>query len=204
MALAEWLDWLQQIPQPAAWAALGAAALIEYVFPPFPGDTVVLAGAVLVGAFGWSVSPVLGALTLGAVLGSAIDFQAGKWFLESGRYEQMKPARKAALDSVVDGFRKWGPIYLALNRFFPGVRALFFVAAGIAGLRWPAVLLWSTVSALAWNGILVAAGVAAGANLELLEDGMRRYSAVVGVLVVGMLGFAGWRAWRAWKQAEAG
>lgn len=196
MALAEWLDWLQTLPPAVAWVTLGGAALVEYVFPPFPGDTVVLAGAVLVGVFGWPVLPVFGAITLGAVLGSALDFQLGRWFVASGRYDRMEPARRAALDDLVQGFRDHGAIYLALNRFVPGVRALFFVAAGLAGLRWPAVLWWSTVSAVVWNGLLVGAGVGFGANLDGLETWMGRYSLAVGALVGVAVLAVGWRVWR--------
>lgn len=196
MELAEWLDWLRNLPPIAAWAALGAAALVEYLFPPFPGDTVVLAGAVLVGLFGWPALPVLGAVTAGAVVGSAIDFQLGLWLVRSGRIERMAPGRRAAVERIAGRFRDRGAIYLALNRFVPGVRALFFVAAGLASLRWGPVLLWSTVSALVWNALLVGAGVALGANLETLETWFGRYNLIVGVVVVAVILGIGAQVWR--------
>lgn len=191
MDLAGWLDRLQAMPPWAAWLTLGLAATIEYVFPPFPGDVIVIAGAVLVGALGWSAAPVLAAVTAGAVLGSAIDFEAGRWLHRTGRLDHLTPARRDALDRLLDRFRRHGAAFLALNRFVPGVRALFFVAAGLAGLRWPSVLLWSTVSALAWNLLLVGVGVSLGTRLDAIERGFGVYNAValtvVAVVVVAAL-----------------
>lgn len=187
MDLAPWLERLQAMPPWAAWGTLALAALIEYVFPPFPGDVIVIAGAVLVGALGWSAPPVFLAVTAGAVLGSAIDFQAGRWLASTGRLDRMDPRRRAAVDDLLARFRTWGPAYLALNRFVPGVRALFFVAAGLAGLRWPQVLLWSTVSAVAWNLILVGLGFTLGTNLDALERGFRTYNLVALTLVFSLV-----------------
>ena len=179
-----------------AWVCLGIASLIEYLFPPFPGDTVVLAGAVLVGVFGWPALPVLGAVTAGAILGSAIDFQLGLWLVSSGRVESLGDRKRAAVERIAQRFRDRGAVYLALNRFVPGVRALFFVAAGLAGLRWGPVLLWSAVSALAWNALLVGAGVALGANLDTLEVWFGRYNLLVGAVVLAVLIGVGVQVWR--------
>src|SRR5262245_60083821 len=53
-------------------AALAGSAMIEYVFPPFPGDFVTVLGAVLVTGYGWSFPLVLGAVMLGSVAGTLI------------------------------------------------------------------------------------------------------------------------------------
>ena len=38
--------WWVGLPLLGVWLVLGASAFLEYVFPPFPGDTVVVVGAV--------------------------------------------------------------------------------------------------------------------------------------------------------------
>ncbi|MEQ1572045.1 MAG: hypothetical protein ABMA64_40835, partial [Myxococcota bacterium] len=49
MDLASWVEHTAGWPPALVYAALFAGAFVEYVFPPFPGDTVVLVGAGLVG-----------------------------------------------------------------------------------------------------------------------------------------------------------
>ena len=49
------LDFLSAGQSAAGLSVLFVSALIEYVFPPFPGDTVTLFGAFLAAHQGWSV-----------------------------------------------------------------------------------------------------------------------------------------------------
>lgn len=155
-----------------------------------------LAGAVLVGVFGWPALPVLAAVTAGSVLGSAIDFAMGRWLVRSGRIARLSPRSRRAVERIAGTFRSTGAWYLAMNRFVPGVRALFFVAAGLAGLRWSSVLWWSTVSALAWNALLVGAGVTLGTNLDQLEQWFGRYNMAVGATVSILLVVGAAKVWR--------
>jgi membrane protein DedA with SNARE-associated domain len=88
---------------------------------------------------------------------------------------------------------------VALNRFVPGVRALFFVAAGMARLRPGRVLLFGLLSAAAWNALVFGAGWAMGANLDRLKSLASTYTriawGVVGLIVVALL--VGWLRQRA-------
>ena len=56
---------------------LAASAFVEYVFPPFPGDTITLFGAVLITAYSWNFAAVYGAVMVGSVAGSMLAFAAG-------------------------------------------------------------------------------------------------------------------------------
>lgn len=179
----EILGTLRSLPPAAVYAVLLAGALIEYVVPPFPGDTVVVAGAALVGAFGWPVLPVAAAVTLGAVLGAWFDLEVGRWLVRSGRIERLSPRLRDATDRVVEQLERRGAVYLAVNRFVPGIRFAFFVAAGVAGLRTGPVLLWATLSASAWNALLIGLGLALGSQVERLAEWVERYTLVAGGLV---------------------
>ncbi len=187
MDLTGLLETLRAWPPAWTYAALFAGALVEYVFPPLPGDTVVVAGAVVVGAFGWSLAPVFAVVTAGAVLGAALDFALGRWLLRTGRLGRLGPGKRRAIQGLVERFRRHGAAYLAVNRFLPGVRAFFFLAAGLAGLRWGPVLLWSTVSAVAWNAVLVGLGYGLGANLDALEGLLSTYQGLAWGLIAGVV-----------------
>ena len=75
-------DWLiafvSEQDNPLGLAVLAASALIEYVFPPFPGDTVTLFGAILITSHGWSFAGVFGSVMAGAGVGSMAAFYAGR------------------------------------------------------------------------------------------------------------------------------
>ena len=58
---------------------LGLAAALEYVVPPFPGDTITLPGGVYAvrGTQPWPL--VFLVVTAGSVVGAAINYWAGHW-----------------------------------------------------------------------------------------------------------------------------
>ncbi len=194
------IETMRALPDAVVIAILFVAAFIEYVFPPFPGDTLVVAGVTLVSVFGWHWAPVMGVITAGAVAGTAVDFAIGRWLVRSGRIARLGEGSRATVDTIVQRMRRHGPIYLAVNRFLPGIRALFFVAAGVADLpRWQ-VMLWSTVSAVAWNALLVGAGFLVGNHVDDLELFLTRFTFVgwgLVVLVVGYFVFKWFRSRRA-------
>ena len=192
--------YLPEEESPGALAVLFACSVVEYVFPPFPGDTVTVFGAFLVAARGWSMAAVFLATTLGSVAGATVDWLFGV-VLQRWRGRRLPRTRagartRAALDRLVAGFARHGPVYILLNRFLPGIRALFFVAAGLAGMRPAPVLLYATISAVAWNALLMAAGLAVGASWETLYGWFVAYTRVVWALLGGVAVVAAVVWWR--------
>jgi membrane protein DedA with SNARE-associated domain len=187
--------WLEAHEGPSAYLVLSLAAMIEYVIPPLPGDTIALFGVSLATSAGWSPWAIYGALNLGAIVGGQCAYYAGRIFADRNRRPAFLrgPRTEAELERVLGLFRSRGAIALALNRFVPAFRSVFFVGAGIAGLPAHAVLFWGGLSALAWNGLLVGLGVLFGATLDSLEEGVRTYAIVVGVALAA--GLAAW-LWR--------
>jgi membrane protein DedA with SNARE-associated domain len=182
----EWLtEWLEGFAgtanHPLGLAILFLSAGIEYVFPPFPGDTVTLFGAVLVGTWHWSFPIVFAAVTAGSTAGAAVDFLVGRK-LHSWREGKERKA-DAAVRRVLAGFRRWGIWLIAANRFFPGIRAFFFVAAGMAGFSFWPVLGLAFLSAVLWNLLVVGLGIYLGANFDRLRALVGQYQAVVWILL---------------------
>lgn len=173
---------------PLGWAVLGLSALVEYVFPPFPGDTITLFGAFLITAKGWSFVAVLVSVLIGSGAGAMLDFRFGVWLKKRELSKPSKrPEARAKINRLVARFERHGEAFIVLNRFLPGVRALFFVAAGMAGMRPARVLLWATVSALLWNLLLIALGTLVGANFEELKAFMSTYSHFVWAILVALV-----------------
>lgn len=209
------IEWISQHGGPLGYLLIASSALIEYILPPFPGDTVTLFAAVLITAFGWSFLGVFGSVMAGSVLGSLLAFYLGCWLRDrrtrrelaererarTGQAAPTDPAerhgREAALDRLVAGFRHHGAAYLVINRFLPGVRSLFFVAAGLAGMRTLPVIVYSAVSAAVWNLAIIALGSALGANFDTLLAWVRRYTTVVWVIIAVVVVVWVWRFLRA-------
>ncbi|MBI5488360.1 MAG: DedA family protein [Deltaproteobacteria bacterium] len=193
-SLSDILETIGRQPQWLGALALLGAALLEYVFPPIPGDAICLFGAFLVGRSGWSLPLVFAAVMAGTGLGMAIDYGVGVWLRRRvergrGRDAEVSPRLRSIL-ALEDRYRHRAALTLVSNRFLPGIRAFLFVGAGFFGYPLGRTLLWGFVSALAWNGLIFLAGVQLGVNYEQLSGWMSRYMTVVwillGVLAVGL------------------
>lgn len=169
------------------WAPflLFGAAFIEYVFPPFPGDLLVVLGAwyAVRGELSWPV--VYGAVTAGAVAGAWVDHRVGVWL--GARLEQSPKAarflRPEQLSQFEAAYRRWGFWLILLNRFFPGVRGFIFLAAGASGVPvWRAMVLGG-ISAAIWNGLLLAAGALVANNVGELVSLVERYTRLAGTAI---------------------
>ncbi|MCU0661145.1 MAG: DedA family protein [Myxococcota bacterium] len=185
-----WLErlvaWFSEGPSAVAYGALSLAAMVEYVIPPFPGDTITLLGAFLAARASYSPALVLLAVTAGSVFGAYLDYLVG-WRLSRGPVEEMSGRARAAREKmapVLDRFARHGASYIAINRFLPGIRALFFVAAGLVRLPLWKVLFFGAVSALAWNAALIGLGFLAASRFEVLLGWVRTYTSVVWIALL--------------------
>jgi membrane protein DedA with SNARE-associated domain len=184
---------MQRHNSPLGLALLALGAFVEYVLPPFPGDTVTLFGGFLVMRHGWSMPLAFTAVLVGSGCGAMVDFYVGVWM--SRRYREgtwvRNPATRRQVERVLDAFRRHGELYVAINRFLPALRAVFFVAAGLAGLRPLRVLLFALLSAALWNTLILAVGSAVGAHWDKLQSVFQTYTvavwAALGALAAALL-----------------
>jgi membrane-associated protein len=172
-------------------AILFLATLVEYVFPPFPGDLVVVLGAwyAVHGELSWAATFV--SVTSGALAGAWVDYRIGAR-LGRGldrRAARRSPELEARLARFEASYRRWGVGLLLLNRFLPGIRAFIFVAAGASGIPLRKVLLSGALSAAVWNALLLAAGATLAENVDDLVRLFGRYTRVAWV-VLALAGLA--------------
>jgi membrane-associated protein len=194
---------------PAAPFILFAASLVEYVFPPFPGDLVVVLGAwyAVHGELSWPATFV--SVTAGAVLGAWIDYRVGAALGRrlDRRLAARRPLSEERLLRFEASYRRWGALLLVANRFFPGVRAFFFLAAGASGIPLRRVLLYGGISAALWNAVLLGAGTLVAHNVEELVHLFEHYTRAAWIAVTGLalLALAGvlWRRHAARKAARS-
>jgi len=186
----EYIDQLLASVGLLAYLILAVAALLEYVVPPFPGDSVVLLGGVYAvrGEHPWW--GVFGAVLLGSVLGAACNYWLGTQVAQ--RFER-DPTRTffglthARLEQLQARMRLRGGWLLLINRFLPGIRGAVFIAAGASRMPIRRCLLLGALSATAHSALVLWAGYAVGGNLEALTALSIRYQRYIliglGVLV---------------------
>ena len=185
--LDEFLHTLEHGPQYWAYGLVLAAAAIEYVFPPVPGDTVALFAVVLAVRAQLSWVFVYLSMTLGALVGGLAAWGFGLWLAnheESWPSFLRTPGATRALDAVRRGYEQHGAMYLVVNRFLPALRAFFFVGAGMSRMSVGPVIVFGGISAALWNALLMGIGYAVGNNWDVLRDLAQRYAVATLILVV--------------------
>lgn len=175
------------------------ATLVEYVFPPFPGDLLVVLGAwyAVQGALSWPAT--FASVTAGALVGAWFDYRVG---VALGRRLDRRLATRSTLSAerlahFEASYRRWGDLLLLANRFFPGIRAFLFLAAGASGIPLRRVLLFGGLSAALWNALLLGAGALLARNVDELVLLFERYTQIAwAALLAAALVSLGAVAWR--------
>ena len=190
-----------------AWGypGLGLAALIEYVFPPFPGDTVVVLGGAWAEREYRSLVLVQLVLTAGSLIGMTSTWRLGRSLSDRIR---LAPEGSRLLGLQVGQIRRAqtlmrarGGWLLLANRFLPSFRSVLFVAAGASDVPLWRTLSLGTVSAVAFNTVLLSVGVVVGDNAERIADFLRtfRTASIAAVAFVAVLFLARFL----WRRARA-
>lgn len=187
-------SWVRELGQ-LGYLVLALAALIEYLAPPFPGDTIVLMGGAYAVRGGNSVLLVWLAVTVASIIGISCNYAVGRYVADR---VNARPEGKllfgvthANVRELQEKMRERGAWLLVVNRFLPTFRTVLFIAAGASRMPLRKVLALGVLSALAWNGMLLGVGYLLGGNAERLEKLLTEYKRgafiVVGLVVVVLL-----------------
>ena len=177
---------------------------IEYVFPPFPGDTVLLFGAFLSGLGDIPLVWTFAAATAGSFLGSmgmyAFGATKGRKYFMKKNFRFFDAARVQSLENI---YRRRGGAIIIVNRFIPAFRTFFFIAAGIAKMPPIRVAVYSFISILLWNVLIAGLGYRAGSDWDALKGYLDTYSrAVLAGLAILAVGYIVYRLVRKKRDAK--
>lgn len=162
---------------------IGVLTLAETVFPPIPSEVILPLGGYLAQRGELNPLAVLLAATIGSVVGAWTLYGIGRRLGEERSAALV--ARLPLVDSddverAVHWFKRHGDWAVLGGRLMPGVRSLVSLPAGTAQMSLPRFTLLTTLGSLAWNGLLVGAGMGLGTQWELVE----KYSTALDVAVV--------------------
>ena len=196
--MAHILDQVQQIIE-AIITAIGypGIALVmfaENLFPPIPSELVMPFAGFIVGKGEMNVVAVMVAGTLGAVLGAVALYFIGWWANETiirrfiRRYGRFFLLSEADIDRSLAFFNKYGQTVVFFGRLIPIIRSLISIPAGMNRMPMIPFLLWTTLGALIWNGVLTYAGILLGANWQDVLAIVGRYEKVALGLILLAVG----------------
>lgn len=158
---------------------------IENVFPPSPSDLVVVVGGSLISTGVISFIPTLIITSVGSVLGFLTLYYIGKQLDKKlVRTGKIKWVSIEALDKAESWFNKYGYYVILANRFMPGTRSVISFFAGVSELKIKKTILFASISAVAWNAIIIYLGVIFGDNVPLIDSYLSTYSNIVIIATV--------------------
>jgi membrane protein DedA with SNARE-associated domain len=169
-----------------AWSlvAVFAGAALEYLIPPLPADSILLAASLLIVAGAYPFAWVTVVAVAGGAAGSLVHYGLGRLLsLPDGgvrgerHFERL--FGRGSFDRFSAAFRRWGMWAIVVNRALPGVRAVTFLAAGASRLPVWKTMLAGLVSNVGWTIAILTLGVSVGESYEKIEAAFRVYETVV-------------------------
>lgn len=178
------LDQMQPI---VVYLILFFFAFIENVFPPSPSDVIVIVGSALPSL---NFISILLICSIGSAVGFILMYYIGKLFGEKILLKgKIKFISKEGLDKTNLWFNKYGYWLISVNRFLPGTRSLISFFSGINHLNVWKTFFFASISAFAWNAIIIWLGKLLGNNLDLIKYYLNVYSYVFYILTAVIIIF---------------
>ncbi len=162
-------------------------AFIENPFPPSPSDLVVVFGATLIPVEGSGISfiPLLLITTFGSSLGFMVMYLMGKYFGERViRAGKLKFISKESMDNTDKWFGKYGYKLILANRFMPGTRSVISFFSGISECNFIKTFIYATISAFAWNLLVIYLGLTVGNNIKIIDKYLTTYSNIIMIVTI--------------------
>lgn len=133
------------------YLAVFGAILVEGFGIPAPGQTMLMAGAILAARGELSITPVLALAFLAGVLGNSLGYLLGRL---GGRLLLSKVGiSEAPVQKVERLFCRYGGGVVLAGRFLDGLRQFNGIAAGSLQMPWWKFTVFNTLGATAWTAL---------------------------------------------------
>ncbi|MFH1688558.1 MAG: VTT domain-containing protein [bacterium] len=174
------------------YAVILMACFVENIFPPFPGDSFIVAAGALVGwqRLSWPLAMLV--VVVGGLSSVMLLYRLGQ---RHGRnYFLKRDFKYFSADDIrrmESSFGRWGALILVVSRFVVGMRSALAIVAGISRYGALSTLLLSGISYLIFAGLIMYLSAQLVANLELVGDYFRTYNTIawplVGLVLIGLV-----------------
>lgn len=167
--------------------------LIESTFIPFPSEVVVPPAAYNAAAGELNVFLVVLFATIGADLGAAINYglayYLGRPFIyrfANSRWGKLCLLNQQKIEKSEKFFTDHGVTATLVGRVLPAIRQLISIPAGLAKMNFAKFILYTTIGAGVWNGILATMGwyLHSFVPKNQLDDKITEYSEYIKIVII--------------------
>jgi membrane-associated protein len=180
---------LIDIPANVGYAAVFALIAVETMGIPVPGETALIAAALLAHKGQMEIVTLVVIASAAAIIGDNVGFAIGR---KGGRRLLMRPGpfhaqRLKVIEIGEPFFAKHGPKAVFLGRWVSGLRIASAWLAGINGMSWPVFLVWNALGGIVWAA---AVGFGIYALGQVAEDILTIAGPIAaGLFVLAAIGF---------------
>ena len=206
-------SWITTLLASLTYKVIFILMLLDSTVVPVPSELVVSPAAYHAAGGGLNIWLVILIATLGADCGATINYLAGRYLgrpaiyrFADSRWGHMCLLNKEKVEKSEKYFTDHGMVATITGRLILGVRHLISIPAGMAKMNYGYFLLYTTIGAGIWNGILAALGwyLHSFVKEEDLEMTIEQYShyitfAIIAVVVIAIV----WLVIRKWHGKKA-
>lgn len=180
---------LPHFPSTAGYAGVALLVGAESAGVPVPGETSLVAAAVLASQGHLSLPVVIATAAAAAVVGDNVGYligrRGGRWLLtRPGRWQR---SRAALLERGEAFFARHGAKAVFLGRWLPWLRVTAAWLAGANRMSWPRFLFWNALGGVAWATSVGTAAYFLGKAAAPLLGALGLTAVVVLAVVAGAL-----------------
>lgn len=192
-------QWIQDVMGSLGYVGLVLLLFLENLFPPIPSEVVLPLAGFFVGTGDFTFWGALLASTVGSMAGAFALYGLGRW---GGRrlvlrYGKWLHVSGEDLDRAEGWFARHGDLLVLGARVVPGARSVVSIPAGTSRMPLLRFTVLTAIGSVAWNAVLIGAGVILGRNWSTVQNWVGSYSnvvlAVAFVLAAVYLAYRGFR-----------
>jgi membrane protein DedA with SNARE-associated domain len=164
---------------------LFAACFIENLFPPFPGDSFIIAAGGLVALQRLDFLLTVFLILSGGMFSVMLLFHmGGSYGREYFEKKNFKYFSVKDINTMEVKLEKWGALILMASRFLVGIRAAVAIAAGVA--RYPAtkMVFYSTVSYVIFTITIIMITISTVENLDVIKSYLTKYNLIAWPIII--------------------
>jgi membrane-associated protein len=181
------------LPANVGYAAVFALIAVETMGIPVPGETALIAAALLAHDGQMDIGTLVALAASAAIIGDNVGFAIGR---KGGRRLFARPGpfhrhRLTVLEHGEPFFARHGPKAVFLGRWVSGLRIASAWLAGMNKMSWPTFLFWNALGGIAWAASIGLGVYFLGHVAEEVITKVGPAAAVLGVIALAV--FLIWR-----------
>lgn len=186
-------NWIVEVMNNFGYLGIFILIAVENIFPPIPSEIILTLGGFMTTTTNLTVFGVVGAATVGAVVGAVVLYGIGLLIdverLENiiEKWGHILRLRKDDVQRADSWFAKYGEWTVFFCRLVPLLRSLISVPAGMSHMGFAQFLFLTIAGTLLWNVVLVKLGAAVGSSWHSIVNYIDIYSNIVYLVLAALL-----------------